>query len=86
MVFSVKRHKKQNAVVFQSGQVIHTQICIVCLWLLILGKADPGQKLLQIIFDFRLLVELNHVDATLSLNLYLGDMLNVCAMIVSFGY
>lgn len=69
MVFSVKRHKEQNAVVFQRDQVIHTQICVVRLWLLVLSKANPGLnslKLLQIISDFRLLVELKHVDTTLN--------------------
>lgn len=84
MWFSLYRHKEQNAVVFQSDQVIHTQICIVCSWLLVLGIANPGlnsPKLLQMIYDFRLIVELKHVNTTFSLNLYLGDMLNVCVMI-----
>lgn len=56
---------KQNAVVFHSDQVIHTQIWIVSLWLLVLDTADPGPnspKLLQMISNFRLLVELKQMS------------------------
>lgn len=62
VVFSVNRHKEQNAVVVRSDQVIHTQTCIVhnSSSLANIGLNSPG--LLQMSSDFRLPVELKHVD------------------------